>query len=180
MAICQPFDCNHPDLNDFFANDCIDYSFQLLGKTYCFTLNENPSIIACAFTISNDSIKASLLPNNKKNKLNRAIPNPKRLGCYPAVLIGRLGVNKELQGKGIGLDLLNFIKAWFIDDNNKTGCRYLVVDAYNEPIPLKYYLGNGFQYLFDTEVDEKKYTGVNTSDPLRTRLMFFDLIVLKS
>ena len=27
------FDCGHDDLNDFFRNDCIDYSLQLLGKT---------------------------------------------------------------------------------------------------------------------------------------------------
>jgi GNAT superfamily N-acetyltransferase len=180
LAKCTPFDCDHPDLNDFFSNDCINYSFQLLGKTYCFTLSDNPHTIVCAFTISNDSIKANQLPISKKNKINRAIPNPKRLGSYPAVLIGRLGVNKEYKGKGIGGKLMNFIKSWFIDENNKTGCRYLVVDSYNETTPLNYYLANGFQFLFDSEEDEKKYTGVKTADSLRTRLMYFDLIVLKS
>jgi hypothetical protein len=126
-------------LNDFFKSDCIDYSEQLLGKTYCFTLDEKPTIIVCLFTVSNDSIKTNLLPKKKKNKLNRKIPYRKRRGSYPAVLIGRLGVNKNFKRKGIGCQLMNFIKAWFIDENNKTGCRYIVVDAYNEGIPINFY-----------------------------------------
>lgn len=59
---------------------------------------------------------------------------------YPGVLIGRLGINKEYKHQGIGSDLMTFIKSWFIDAGNKTGCRFLIVDAYNENIPLNYYL----------------------------------------
>lgn len=66
---CEPFDCDNPDLNDFFHNDSLKYHDELLGKTYCFTLDENPEIIVCAFTISNDSIKTFLLPNARKKKL---------------------------------------------------------------------------------------------------------------
>jgi GNAT superfamily N-acetyltransferase len=179
LSSCIAFDCGHHDLNDFFASDCINYSNELLGKTYCFTLDENPMVIVCAFTIANDSIKTNLLPKPRKNKINRSIPNEKRLNSYPAVLIGRLGVNKDFKRKGIGKGLMDFIKSWFIDETNKTGCRFLVVDSYNEEDPLKYYLSNGFQYLFETEEDEKKYTGVMTSESLRTRLMQFDLIVLR-
>lgn len=179
LSSCKAFNCGHPDLNDFFTNDCINYSYELLGKTYCFTFDEQPDVIVCAFTISNDSIKTNLLPKPRKNKINRPIPNQKRLNSYPAVLIGRLGVNKYFKRKGIGNELMDFIKSWFIDETNKTGCRFLVVDSYNEDSPLKYYLGNGFQYLFETEDDEKKYTGVLTSESLRTRLMQFDLIILR-
>ena len=39
---CKLFDCGHPDLNDFFANDVLNYSEELLGKTYCFTLDKDP------------------------------------------------------------------------------------------------------------------------------------------
>jgi hypothetical protein len=62
------FDCGHSDLNDFFANDCINYSKELIGKTYCFTLDSNPKEIVCAFTIANDSIKINTLPNSRKKK----------------------------------------------------------------------------------------------------------------
>ena len=82
------------DLNDFFKNDVIHYTNQLLGKSYCFTLDENPSIIVCAFTVSNDSIKTTTLPNSRKKKVTKEIPREKQMKSYPAVLIGRLGVKK--------------------------------------------------------------------------------------
>ena len=95
---------------------------------------------------------------------------------YPGVFIGRLGINKEYKHQGIGSDLMTFIKSWFIDAGNKTGCRFLIVDAYNENIPLNYYLKNGFKYLFSTEAQEVEYTGFETGTHLKTRLMYFDLI----
>jgi GNAT superfamily N-acetyltransferase len=180
LSSCNTFDCGHTDLNDFFTNDCINYSNQLLGKTYCFTLDDNPHVIMCIFTISNDSIKANLLPKPRKNRLNRRIPNQKHLHSYPGVLIGRIGVNKNYKRRGIGRELMDFIKSWFIDSANKTGCRFVIVDSYNEEEPLGYYVGNGFSYLFENEDDEKKYTGITTEASLKTRLMYYDLIVLRS
>ena len=97
---------------------------------------------------------------------------------YPAVLIGRLGVNTNFKGKGIGLELMNFIKAWFIDSANKTGCRYIVVDSYNESTPLRYYVKNDFKPIFSSEDQEKLYFDIPKDISLKTRLMYFDLIVL--
>lgn len=176
---CQPFICDDDDLCEFFAKDFIPYNQDLFGKTYCFTLDENPSIIVCAFTISNDSIKAQLLPKPERNKLSRKIANQKRnLKSFPAVLIGRLGVSKDFEGKGIGKELMEFIKSWFIDSENKTGCRFLVVDSYNKERPIKYYSKNGFKFIFNSETEEKEYSGITSEETLNTRLMFFDLIVL--
>ena len=174
------FDCNHADLNDFFSTDCINYANELLGKTYCFRLNTNPAIIVCAFTISNDSIKANFLPNSRKKKVSKSIPREKQFRSYPAVLIGRLGVHIDYHSKGIGKELLDFIKSWFIDSSNKTGCRFVVVDSYNEEKPLKYYANNGFQFLFSTEEQEQEYTGLKNDQSLTTRLMYFDLIQLST
>ena len=180
---CNQFDCDHPDLNDFFTNDVENYSSELLGKTYCFTLDEDPSIIVCAFTISNDSIKTTHLPNARKKKVIKGIPRPKQMRSYPAVLIGRLGVHKnyrsiEGEDERTGKQLMDFIKSWFIDEANKTGCRFIVVDSYNEIGPLKYYTKNDFIPLFSSEEQEKEFTGLPHDALLSTRLMFFDLIVL--
>jgi GNAT superfamily N-acetyltransferase len=138
LSTCEFFDCGHQDLNDFFQNEALNYSKELLGKSYCFTLDEAPQIIVCAFTVSNDSIKANFLPNSRKKKVSGNIPRSKHFRSYPAVLIGRLGVNKAFSGKGIGKELMTFIKSWFIDAHNKTGCRFVVVDAYNEPGPRRH------------------------------------------
>jgi len=77
------------------------------------------------------------------------------------------------------------IKAWFIDPLNKTGCRYVVVDAVNNPKVLQFYKDNGFDFIFSSDEEEMQYMSkaVNVQDGSvfrETRLMIFDLIQLKA
>lgn len=175
---CISFSCGHQDLDDFFHNDAPFYTAQLLGKSYCFRLDEDQRIIVCAFTVSNDSIRVDILPNSRGKKIQKDIPRVKQMRRYPGVLIGRLGINVDYKHCGVGSDLMTFVKSWFIDAGNKTGCRFLIVDAYNEEIPMNYYRKNGFKFLFSTESQEVEYTGVEAGTHLKTRLMYFDLIDL--
>lgn len=175
---CRPFSCGNSDLDEFFQHDAPLYSAQMLGKSYCFRLDEDPSVIVCAFTLSNDSIRVDMLPNSREKKMQKNIPHSKQMRRYPGVLIGRLGINVDFAGRGLGTELMDFIKSWFIDAGNKTGCRFLIVDAYNEEKPLGYYQKNGFVFLFSTESQEAEYTGFDKDTKLRTRLMYFDLISL--
>lgn len=99
-------------------------------------------------------------------------------------MIGRLGVHKDYRNvegeqQRIGDQLMDFIKSWFVVDANKTGCRFIVVDAYNTFKPLRYYRNNGFIDFFSTENQEKKFTGIQENQDLETRLLFFDLIILE-
>jgi GNAT superfamily N-acetyltransferase len=174
------FECSNLDLNDFFQNDCIAFANELMGKSYCFTLDSEPRKIVCSFTISNDSIKTSILPNARKKKVLKNIPSQKRFKSYPAVLIGRLGVSKEFAALGIGTELINFIKSWFIESENKTGCRFIIVDSYNTTEALNFYQKNGFDFLFSSEEQEKISTDGGHELQLKTRLMYFDLIRLYS
>ncbi len=172
---CQHFSCNNSDLDDFFKHDCINYAKHLLGKSYCFTLDESPDIIVAAFTVSNDSIKTDEMGRSKKKRVTRNIPHLKRhIKNYPAVLIGRLGINCQFHGQKIGAELMLFIKSWFRIEN-KTGCRYLVVDSYNTKIPLSYYTSSGFIFLFDDEKSEKVAHKIGENLTLDTRTMYFDL-----
>ena len=136
IAECRPFSCGNADLDEFFQHDAPLYSKQMLGKSYCFRLDEDSSVIVCAFTLSNDSIRVDMLPNSREKKVRKNIPRSKQMRRYPGVLIGRLGINVDFAHRGIGSELMEFIKSWFLDAGNKTGCRFLIVDAYNEEIPL--------------------------------------------
>lgn len=182
---CAPFSCGQgqveQDLNDFFANDSFFYKEELLGKTYCWVTKELPRRIVGLFTISNDSIKTTYLERSTNNRLNRHISNAKRGRSYPAVLIGRLGVDEHFQGMGryVGTQILDILKDWFTDENNKTGCRFMVVDAHNHPRTLHFYEKNGFKFLHKTEEEEREYYHIPNSDPIHTRLMYFDLKRLK-
>jgi GNAT superfamily N-acetyltransferase len=86
--------------------------------------------------------------------------NEKRIKSYPSVKICRLGIKKDYHGKGIGSILLYFIKSYFLEDN-KSGCRFITVDAYHDAIP--FYQNNDFQFLRKDE------------DDFVTRLLYYDL-----
>lgn len=176
VAACAPFSCGNKDLDEFFSTDYFDYAKQLMGKTYAFLEVDNPREIVCAFTVANASIFTNHLPNARRKRIGKSVPQPKRDMIYPAVLIGRLGVNSGYMRRHIGTELMDSIKSWFVDDENKTGCRYLVVDAYNEATPLEYYRKNGFDFMFSTEEQEREYRSMSGDGPLHTRLMFFDLM----
>ena len=72
----------------------------------------------------------------------------------------------DRQSSGLGSLILDAIKWYFLDDN-KTGCRYITVDAHRDAVP--FYLKNGFKIL--TESEDNSYD--------HTRLMFYDLMALK-
>ena len=182
---CKGFTCKDDDITEFFTQDYVDYAYQLLGKSYCF-VKPDTSEIVCAFTVANSSVKVDSLPSNLRNKLNRKIPNAKRRPQYPAVLVGQLAVSDLFSGHHVGDELLDFIKSWFIDPLNKTGCRYVIVDAVNHQKVFEYYQRNGFKFLFSS--DEEEWTFLHNKgqapttpiEPMKTRLMYFDLIYLRT
>ena len=147
------FSCGDEDLDDFFRNDAYLYSAQLLGKSYIVVTNSVPSQIACAFTLANDSIKSTMIPKSSRNRLERKVPNAKHTRTYPALLIGRLGVNGQFQRSGLhlGSQVIDYLISWFIHPENKTGCRFI-------------------------ENLEKETFHVEVNRTLNTRMMYLDLI----
>ncbi|MBI5741530.1 MAG: GNAT family N-acetyltransferase [Nitrospirae bacterium] len=157
----KPFDCGDLDLNDFFHTDTANYARELLAVTYAF---ENNNETVAFFSVLNDAIinKDRLMKKTISNKLIRKIPNEKRRPRYPAVKVGRLGINRTFQGQGIGSEVLDFVKSFFTV-RNKTGCRFITVDAYNCDKVVSFYKRNGFKFLTDQDKKDD------------TRLMYFDL-----
>lgn len=178
----QPFTCGNLDLDDFFLNDAVRYANFLMGKTYCFRLQDTPDKIVCAFTVSNDSIRIYDLPRGRRDYMKSLTHHEKPLRRYPGVLIGRLGVGLEFAGKGVGSETLDFIKGWFFSRDNKTGCRFVIVDAVNEPQVISFYEKNGFRPLFSSEEQEFVYTGGKKGQQqtkIDTRLLYYDLLQMR-
>ena len=102
-----------------------------------------------------------------KDASRRQIPFVKRgFKTFPAVKITRLGVRKEFHGKHIGSALIATVKRFFLDDN-RTGCRFVTVDAYRAA--TSFYERNGFVRTKGTE------DGDAPTVPL-----FFDLLRLEA
>ena len=157
----KSFNCGDNDLNDFLLNRSNSFRKALLAVTYVFENIESKEIIGY-FSLANDRV--SLTDFENKTEFNRfrrnRFINGKRMKSYPSVKICRLGINKDFHGQGIGSMLLNFIKSYFLEEN-KTGCRFITVDAYNNAIP--FYQNNDFQHLKKEESDTV------------TRLLYYDL-----
>ena len=160
----ESFDCGDADLNDFILKESPLYRQALLAVSYVVE-NKHSHAISAYFSLAND--KVALNDFESKTEFNRfrkhRFVNEKRLKSYPAVKICRLGVDLAMKGQNIGTFLLNFIKSYFVIDN-KTGCRFLTVDAYAEAIP--FYQKNGFIPLNEE------------NDNADTRLLYFDLATI--
>lgn len=156
----SPFDCGNQDINDFLVEDAYDYQEGLLAVTY-LVVNKSHDRILSYFCLLND--KLAYLPGEDKrawNRINRKISNHKRMKSYPAVKIGRLGTQTDLRGQGIARDIIDYIKLLFIQ-SNKTGCRFITVDAHHDAVG--FYEKCGFTYFTEDDVEDA------------TRLMYFDL-----
>lgn len=143
--ILTDFDCGNKDLNEFFLLEAKNYAKKLLSVTYVVEIESH---IAAFISLSNDKIA---IPDSDKStwrKIKSIFPHSKHRCDYPAVKIGRLGIDYKYQGQHLGTDLLYFIKSMFIE-NNRTGCAFITVDALKEAIP--FYMKNGFQFLDKTE-----------------------------
>lgn len=135
------FDCGEPDLNDFLLADAKEYASRLLAVTYIIEENHK---IAAFFSLSNDRISLSESDNATWRRIKNAFPHRKHRSDYPAVKIGRLGVDCQYRDMRLGTSILNFVKKAFIT-NNRTGCCFITVDAL--PSAVGFYEHNGFLLL---------------------------------
>lgn len=158
------FSCADEDLDDFIINDAPLYRDALLAVTYIIERNSDKEVVGY-FSLANDRIAIKDFPsNNEFNRFRRhRFVNEKRLTNYPSVKLCRFAISDSVKGKHIGSILLDFMKRFFVSDN-KTGCRFLTVDAYRTA--ESFYLKNGFLYLNSADENQP------------TRLMFYDLINL--
>ena len=161
----KPFNCGIDDLNCFLLEDnsyvsnAKHHANELLAVTYIVEDKEADKTIAY-FSLLNDKIERYFADETEWRYLSKRIPNSKRRKSHPAVKLGRLAVSLDYQHKKWGTNILNFLKYWFVN-NNKTGCRFITVDALIDKVG--FYEKEGFKVLVPPKEDED------------TVLMYYDL-----
>ncbi|MBO7588717.1 MAG: N-acetyltransferase [Bacteroidaceae bacterium] len=177
----QAFDCGRKSVNDFFHNEAHDYQEELFGKTYYWVIPERPMDIVAGFTVANASIFTKRLPNARQKKIGFEVHHEKGLINYPSILLAQLGVDIKYKGLNLGQQIIEFVMQWFTSPDNKSGCRHLIVDAYDEPHLLDFYQRNGLNLFFSSVEQEMEYRNWDKEKDgaLETRLMFRDMILLK-
>lgn len=160
-TICATFDCDDDDLNEYFRVDALHYKQELLTQTYCLHENTEPDLVVALLDFCNDAVRIEKCKKAIEIKVIE-IPPSKRRHNLPAVKLTRIGVMKDFQGMNIGSHALNMIKKFFTTDN-RTGCRFITVDAYNTESVIRFYEKNGFQPFSDKDKNKQN------------RSLFFDL-----
>ena len=153
------FKCAESDLNEFLLDESKDYQTEYLAVTYLLINSTNGDIVAY-YSLLNDVVRLNETEKSVRNRINRKIPFSKQRNHYPAVKVGRLAVSEAYEGQGIGRLILDSVKYLFTH-GNRTGCRFVTVDAL--ATVTGFYEHNKFRFFTDKDKDDD------------TRLMYFDL-----
>ena len=188
-SVLHPFDCGNADLTDYFLNSAKKDIKKLLTVVYYLEKDEETILF---FTLSNDKISEIEIKDGQPvysksffRRIKDKFGRPKHRRDYPAVKIGRFGVNKKFRGNGQhwGSNTLNFIKKWMITDN-KTGCCFITVDAYATAV--EFYMKNDFLFMGERErkgyekwlKDNIDFKTQDTDKDIPTFAMYFNLLSL--
>jgi GNAT superfamily N-acetyltransferase len=121
----KDFDCGKPSLTQYLQTQAKQDIKKKLSV--CFILADEKNYIQGYYTLSSAGIDRNLLPEDIKHKLPPSYVN------LPATLLGRLAVDKNHHGKGLGEKLL-LDALWRAYENSITsiGSMAVIVDPLDE------------------------------------------------
>jgi len=142
------FDCGKELLNSYLKNQAdLDVTRKLSA---CFVLAYAHTLKGY-YTLSNNSIPLNSLPEHIQKKL------PKSYASIPVTLLGRLAIDEEYQGKGIGKILLIDALKRSYEASQSIGSFAVVVDPTDQEAEM-FYEKYDFRKLPDSE---KMFIGMN-------------------
>ncbi|MFV0566758.1 MAG: GNAT family N-acetyltransferase [Flavobacteriaceae bacterium] len=137
------FDCGKELLNNYLKTQAGQDIKRKLSA--CFVLSESETNnIQGYYTLSNNSISLSSFPDQIQKKL------PKSYTSIPTTLLGRLAIDKNYQGKGVGKILLIDALKRSYEISQEIGSFAVVVDPIDEEAE-KFYKKYDFIKLPDSE-----------------------------
>ncbi len=116
------FSSTEESLNRYLQQQSSQDTKRHLARTYVLTNATTPERIIGYFTLSATSIKLASMPEAPK------IPYP----ILPAILIGRLAIDQEFQGQGMGSALLRAALERCIVIDQEIGAYAVIVDAIHD------------------------------------------------
>ena len=93
----QAFDCGRQELNDWLQQVARQHQDKGLSKTFVAIRSEAPTLVCGYFALTLAELENQHLPTAWRKKLPRRIPG---------VRLGRLAIDRQYQGKGLGELLL--------------------------------------------------------------------------
>jgi len=125
------FDCGDADLNDFIKTDALVYHQKGIANTTCVFFDNK---LIGFYSLAADALSIESMGNDAMGK---------NLRKFPAIKVARMAFIKEMQRVGLGKLIVEIIKGFAIDVNQRgLGVRFITVDAYSDK--LEFYKRNGF------------------------------------
>ena len=137
----EEFDCGDPALNDFLRRYARQSHDQGGAKTFLAIKDDNTPPILGFYSLSPASVEFSRAPAVLKRGLARH--------DVPVFRLGRLAVDKSMQGKGLGGQLLLSAGRRCLRASQDVGGVALLIDAKNDGI-ANWYASYGALPLLDT------------------------------
>jgi GNAT superfamily N-acetyltransferase len=149
--LTEPLDSKHDKENFSCGKDLLDNYFWKQAKqdvkrklSTCFVLvDKETEKISGYYTLSSSNISQNLIPDLFKKKL------PKSYLSIPTILLGRLAIDKEFQGRGLGKILLIDALKRCCDTSESIGTYAVIVDPLDKEAE-KFYEKYGFIKLPDS------------------------------
>lgn len=130
----ERFDCGDDDISEFLKKDALNWQRQKNTRVHLFIHNEE---IIGFFSLSCDSIKLKESEKSKHPKMENSLKE------FPAMKIGRLGVDKKWQRCGLGTKILMWAIGYISHhSDNSIACRFVTIDAY--PHMVEWYKKRSF------------------------------------
>lgn len=111
------FDCGEPSLNQFLKTYANQFSERGFGVTWVAVEHEAPRRIIGYYTLSMSAV-------TPEEMATRRI----RLSRIPVVLLGRLAIDRQVQGRGLGTTLLMHALYVAVQLSTRIGAHAVVVD----------------------------------------------------
>lgn len=150
------FSCGVDELDNFVHHEILICSRFHYLSSYCVRNVANGEMVA-VFTLANDAV---ILGNSDDRKdfieqssckiSDEYVPIFQKQTSFPAVNIGHLAVRKDVQSRGIGEKVLDFVLNTFIS-YDVSGCQFITVDSLNNSRTNNFYQRNGF--INQTDMD---------------------------
>jgi ribosomal protein S18 acetylase RimI-like enzyme len=134
------FNCGTPELDRYLKQYASQDARRNLATIFV-AVKDNETQVFGYYTLSNTSVNVLIIPESSKKKLSK-------YNEIPAIRLGRLAVDKSVQGQGLGAKLL--ANAVIRSVSNVSAWALMVVDAKDNAASL-FYKKFGFQPLLDDE-----------------------------